>query len=209
MLSFARDCFFVGRNGVRAGPARAICPTGANSQSQQFAGRPAAAASSGLAGGPAGIARRIRIQRIRNGRVLARHQRGRQSAAQCAAPFPSAPARSALNQIRRFRAQAPPSKGRQKNESRELYDCDWQDCRHPRRDRCHRRGCVGICECWLGANRVCALRQLLPHRTIDANHDAFDGGALLSVTKRNQRIEVIGCNRPSTRYHWGFIEARR
>jgi len=96
LLSFARDCFFVGRNGVRAGPARAICPTGANSQSQQFAGRPAAASGSGLAGGPAGIARRIRIQRIRNGRVLARHQRGSQSAAQCAAPFPSTPARSAL-----------------------------------------------------------------------------------------------------------------
>jgi hypothetical protein len=74
LLSFARDCFFVGRNGLRAGPARAICPTGANSQSQQFAGRPAAASGSGLAGGPAGIARRIRIQRIRNGRVLARHQ---------------------------------------------------------------------------------------------------------------------------------------
>ena len=102
LLSFARDCFFVGRNGVRAGPARAICPTGANSQSQQFAGRPAAASGSGLAGGPAGIARRIRIQRIRNGRVLARHQRGSQSAAQCAAPFPSTPARSALNQTRRY-----------------------------------------------------------------------------------------------------------
>src|ERR1700733_15861880 len=57
LLSFARDCFFVGRNGLRAGPARAICPTGANSQSQQFAGRPAAASGSGLAGGPAGIAR--------------------------------------------------------------------------------------------------------------------------------------------------------
>jgi hypothetical protein len=160
LLSFARDCFFVGRNGVRAGPARAICPTGANSQSQQFAGRPAAASGSGLAGGPAGIARRIRIQRIRNGRVLARHQRGSQSAAQCAAPFPSTPARSALNQIRGFRAQAPPSKERQKNESGEPYDCDWQDRRHPRRDRYHRRGCVGICECCLGANRVCALRQL-------------------------------------------------
>jgi hypothetical protein len=102
LLSFARDCFFVGRNGVRAGPARAICPTGANSQSQQFAGRPAAASGSGLAGGPAGIARRIRIQRIRNGRVLARHQRGSQSAAECAAPFPSTPARSALNQTRRY-----------------------------------------------------------------------------------------------------------
>jgi len=102
LLSFARDCFFVGRNGVRAGPARAICPTSANSQSQQFAGRPAAASGSGLAGGPAGIARRIRIQRIRNGRVLARHQRGSQSAAQCAAPFPSTPARSALNQTRRY-----------------------------------------------------------------------------------------------------------
>jgi hypothetical protein len=120
---------------------------------------------------------------------------------QCAAPFPSTPARSALNQIRRFRAQAPPSKGRQKNESGELYDCHWQDRRHPLRDRYYRRGCVGICQCCLGANRVCALRQLLPHRTIDANHDAFDGGALLSVTERNQRIEVIGCNRPSTRYH--------
>jgi hypothetical protein len=111
LLSFARDCFFVGRNGLRAGPARAICPTGANSQSQQFAGRPAAASGSGLAGGPAGIARRIRIQRIRNGRVLARHQRGSQSAAQCAAPFPSTPARSALNQTRRYLSwqSSPPS----------------------------------------------------------------------------------------------------
>jgi len=111
-LSLATVSLSVGIAAAQVPPVP-YCPTGANSQSEQFAGRPAAASGSGLAGGHAGIARRIRIQRIRNGRVPARHQRGSQSAAQCAAPFPSTPARSALNQFRRFRAQAPPSKERQ------------------------------------------------------------------------------------------------
>ena len=71
LLSFARDCFFVGYwNGVRAGPARAICPDqSANSQSQQFAEvvRPAAAAGSGLASGaPLGSLGGYGSQRIRN-----------------------------------------------------------------------------------------------------------------------------------------------
>ena len=126
LLSFAGNCFFVGRNCVRAGPACAICPTGANSQSEQFAGRPAAASGSGLAGGHAGIARRIRIQRIRNGRVPARHQRGSQSAAQCAAPFPSTPARSALNQSDDLGRKRRPPKGGKRIKSR-----------HPRSDRYH------------------------------------------------------------------------
>ena len=84
-----------------------------------------------------------------------------------------------------------PPKGRQKNEP-----YDWQDRRYPRSDHCHRRGCVGICGYCAGPNQramAYALRQLLLHRTIDADHDAFDGGALLSVTERNRRIVVWGC----------------